>query len=218
MTRTYCFDEEEEEQHSPCFGDKSRIWRVFAWHLCKADTHNSRNVGLGWKICVALFSIRRKLHGFGVRMTRTIRGSPVERYWKINMAPSTRTTREKFFFFFHNENTSGHDRRHRALWPIRLLWGARRPELVQPAGAIEALYEHSGVHAATIGQFCFFGSAEPVSSWLVTSVRFHFHFHLQAGHQAQRGGVRHILGSMVRMALSWVARPRSVDSALKKWK
>ena len=29
------------------------------------------------------------------------------------------------------------------------------PELVQPAGAIEALYEHSGVHAANTGQFFF---------------------------------------------------------------
>ena len=32
-----------------------------------------------------------------------------------------------------------------ALPPV---WGARRPELVQPAGATEALHEHSEVHAA----------------------------------------------------------------------
>ena len=45
---------------------------------------------------------------------------------------------------------------HRALRPIRLLSGARRPELVVPAGAIEALYEHLGVHAAELSGSFFF--------------------------------------------------------------
>ena len=31
------------------------------------------------------------------------------------------------------------------------VWGARRPELVQPAGATVALHEHSEVHAALNG-------------------------------------------------------------------
>ena len=38
-----------------------------------------------------------------------------------------------------------------------------RPEFVQPAGAIEALYEHSGVHAAKLSGSFFF-SAEIASS------------------------------------------------------
>ena len=65
--------------------------------------------------------------------------------------------REKVFFFFDNENTSGHDRCHRTLRP-----SASRPELVQPAVAIEALYEHSGVHAAKLSGIFF--SAEIASS------------------------------------------------------
>ena len=59
----------------------------------------------------------KKLHGTGARMTRTNCGSLVERYWQINMAPSTRMTCEKVF---NNEDTSGHDRCHRTLRPIRL--------------------------------------------------------------------------------------------------
>ena len=66
-------------------------------------------------------------------------------------------------FFPYDGNTSGHDRCHRALRPIRLLSDARRPELVQPAGAIEALHEHSGVHAAKLTGSFFF-SAELASS------------------------------------------------------
>ena len=33
------------------------------------------------------------------------------------------------------------------------VWGARRSELAQPAGATVGLHEHSEVHAATDGQF-----------------------------------------------------------------
>ena len=72
----------EEEQHGPCMD----------------DTYNSRNVGIGCEIGMAPFvSTRRKLHGSGARMTRTVRGSSLDRYRKINVAPSTRMTREKVF-------------------------------------------------------------------------------------------------------------------------
>ena len=112
---------------------------------CKADMHNSRNVGIGWKIASLLLFNTVKIAWLGRKD-----------------AFSTRMTREKGFFSCDG-NTNGHDRCHRALRPIRLLRGARRPELVQPAGATEALHEHSGVHAAKLSGSFFF-SAELASS------------------------------------------------------
>ena len=55
------------------------------------------------------------------------------------------------------------------------MWGARRPELVQPAGATVALHEHSEVHAALNGYFFCLLSLPDRN--LETSMRFHFHFH-----------------------------------------
>ena len=55
------------------------------------------------------------------------------------------------------------------------VWGARRPELVQPAGAIVTHYEHSEVCATKL-----LGSFFPLSlpdRNLETSMRIHFHFH-----------------------------------------
>ena len=76
-------------------------------------------------------------------MTRTSGGFfPLNDAEKISMAPSARKTREKWSY--SAVTTSGHNRCHRALRPFRLWWGARRPDLFQPAGAIEAHYEHSG--------------------------------------------------------------------------
>ena len=70
---------------------------------------------------------------------------------------------------------SGLNRCHRALGPSAW-WGAHRPELVQPAGAIDAHYEHSGVCLTKLlGSFFFFWLSLPDRN-LETSVRIHFHF------------------------------------------
>ena len=68
----------------------------------------------------------------------------------------------------------------RALPPV---WGARRPELVQPAGATVALHEHSEVHAAKwMGSF--FLLSLPDRNFQ-TSMRIHFHFHHRRHHHHQ---------------------------------
>ena len=59
--------------------------------------------------------------------------------------------------------SSGHDKSYRALRPIRLCEAPAGLGLFSLRVRTEALYEHSGVHAASNTQFIFF-SAEPVSS------------------------------------------------------
>ena len=70
---------------------------------------------------------------------------------------------------------SGLNRCHRALGPSAW-WGVRRPELVQPAGAIDAHYEHSEVCSTKLLGSFFFSLSLPDRN-LVTSMRVHFHFH-----------------------------------------
>ena len=65
---------------------------------------------------------------------------------------------------------SGHDRCYRALRSIHLCEAPADLSLFSQRVRTEALHEHSGVHAASNRH------AEPASSWLVTSMRIHFHF------------------------------------------
>ena len=59
------------------------------------------------------------------------------------------------FFFEQEVIASGHDRCYRALWPIRLCEAPAGLSLFSQRVRTDALHEHSGVHAASNGQFFF---------------------------------------------------------------
>ena len=110
-------------------------------------------------------------------------------------------TREKVFFFFYNKNTSGHDRCHRALAAHPPF--ARRPHLSLSSqrGRLKLSTSTQGPCCKVIRQFFF--SAEPASSFLETSVRFHFHFHHHVVNGVERVLSRFCFDG-VELVLSWV--------------
>ena len=95
----------------------------------------------------------RGRHGLGARMTSTIRGFFLrQRRIAWTAKDDMRESRNVATFL---SRTSGHDRCYRALRPIRLCEAPAGPSFFSQRVRTDALYEHSGVHAASNRQFIF---------------------------------------------------------------